>query len=835
MNKKAQRVLEYDKIIEMLTAQASSEMTKRFISGVKPLRGISEIRENLAETTEAARIIARKGPAPLGAFYDIEGSVRFAEKGGTLTMRQLLQILYNLKSARACSVFLKNDAEDCPAVLGIAEVIAVVRALEDDIERCIISEDEMSDSASTELKNIRRSIVRQNENIRARINQILNSQENRTLLQDAIVTMRGGRYVIPVKQEHRARFPGIVHDQSQSGATLFIEPQVIVNLNNELRELELAEKAEIERILAELSGDVSAHAAEIINNQKLLVKLDFIFAKGKLSKLMDGEPPEMNEEGVLELKGARHPLIDAAKVVPVSLEIGKSYSTLVITGPNTGGKTVTLKTVGLTAMMAQSGLHIAANPGSKLPVFKNIFADIGDEQSIEQSLSTFSSHMNNIVYITKKAGKDTLVLVDELGSGTDPTEGAALAVSVLDFLKSAGALTFATTHYNELKKYAISTDGVMNASMQFDVETLSPTYKLLVGAPGRSNAFEISEKLGLPAAIIARARGLIESGDLEFEDVVSAIERDRREAEAERDEALMLKIETQKQKAEIDKLQARLAEQKEKILSSAREEARQLVREAREVSREVTAELKELSKVESLGERTRRLDESRSRLRAASAKYREKVSAADTDFEPVDPAKLFIGHRVKVMTIGQNGEVLTLPDSKGDLLVQVGIMKINANVKDLMSIEQGKGRSAGSAGKGLKRRGPAGAGFGPAGGSSSGSAGGSGKGSQFGASGAGSGSGTGYGALYRSKVMSVPLTINVQGENLDSAVADVDKYLDDAFMAGLEEVTVIHGRGEGILKNGIAQLLRRHKHVDSFRRGAYNEGGDGVTVVRLKK
>lgn len=804
MNKKAQKVLEYDKIIEMLTAQASSEMTKRFISGVKPLRGISEIRENIAETTEAARIIALKGPVPLGAFYDIEGSVHFASKGGTLTMRQLLQILYNLKSARASVTFLKSDEiEDCPAVLGIAEVIAVVRSLEDDIERCIISEDEMSDSASTELRNIRKSIVRQNESIHARINQILNSQENRTLLQDAIVTMRGGRYVIPVKQEHRARFPGIVHDQSQSGATLFIEPQVIVNLNNELRELELAEKAEIERILAELSGDVAAHAAEIINNQKLLVKLDFIFAKGKLSKAMNGEPPEMNEEGVLELKGARHPLIDAAKVVPVSLEIGRSYSTLVITGPNTGGKTVTLKTVGLTAMMAQSGLHIAADPGSKLPVFKNIFADIGDEQSIEQSLSTFSSHMNNIVYITKKAGKDTLVLVDELGSGTDPTEGAALAVSVLDFLKSAGALTFATTHYNELKKYAISTDGVMNASMQFDVETLSPTYKLLVGAPGRSNAFEISEKLGLPAAIIGRARGLIESGDLEFEDVVSAIERDRREAEEERDEALMLKIEMQKQKAEIDALSARLAEQKEKILGAAREEARQLVREAREVSREVTAELKELSKVESLGERTRRLDESRGRLRAAEGKYREKVSAADTDFEPVDPAKLFIGHRVKVMTIGQNGEVLTLPDSKGDLLVQVGIMKINANVKDLMSIEQGKGKSAGSADKGLKRRSPAG--------------------------------NTKYGALYRSKVMSVPLTINVQGENLDSAVADVDKYLDDAFMAGLEEVTVIHGRGEGILKNGIAQLLKRHKHVDSFRRGAYNEGGDGVTVVRLKK
>ncbi len=802
MNKKAQKVLEYDKIIEMLTAQAASEMTKGFISGVKPLRGISEIRENIAETTEAARIIVRKGPAPLGAFYDIEGSVHFASKGGTLTMRQLLQVLYNLKTARACSVFLKNDAGDCPAVLGIAEVLAVVKTLEDDIERCIISEDEMSDSASTELKNIRRSIVRQNENIRARINQILNSQENRTLLQDAIVTMRGGRYVIPVKQEHRARFPGIVHDQSQSGATLFIEPQVIVNLNNELRELELAEKAEIERILAELSGDVSAHASEIINNQKLLVKLDFIFAKGKLSRLMNAEPPEMNEDGILELYGARHPLIDAAKAVPVSLEIGKSYSTLVITGPNTGGKTVTLKTVGLTALMAQTGLHIAAAPGSKLPVFKEIFADIGDEQSIEQSLSTFSSHMNNIVYITKKARPGTLVLVDELGSGTDPTEGAALAVSVLEFLKSAGALTFATTHYNELKKYAISTEGVMNASMQFDVETLSPTYKLLVGAPGRSNAFEISEKLGLPPAIIGRARRLIESGDIEFEDVVSAIERDRREAESERDEALMLKIAMQKQKAEMDDLAARLAEQKEKILGAAREEARQLVREARDVSREVAAELRELSKVESLGERTRRLDESKGRLRAAEGKYREKLSVHDAvDFEPVDPAKLFAGYRVKVMTIGQNGEVLTLPDSKGDLLVQVGIMKINVNVKDLMSIEQGSGKSAGAAARGLKRR---------AGGAK-------------------------YGSLYQSKVMSVPLTINVQGENLDSAVADVDKYLDDAFMAGLEEVTVIHGRGEGILRNGISQMLKRHKHVDSFRRGAYNEGGDGVTVVRLKK
>lgn len=793
MNEKTYKVLEYDKIIEMLKDQASSQMTRRIISEMVPSSDPAEIREMLKETTEAAQIIVRKGPVPLGAFYDIEDSLHLSRKGGTLSMRQLLEILYNLRAARSTVAFLKSDLPHYPIVHGIADVIAVQKHLEEEIDRCILSEDEMSDNASPQLRSIRRSIVRQNEAIRARINHILNSSENKTLLQEQVVTLRDGRYVIPVKQEHRARFPGIVHDQSQSGATLFIEPQAVVVLNNELRELELSEKAEIERILAELSGLTGEHFHELLNNQKLLVKLDFIFAKGKLSKVMNGEEPKISEGRALRLFGARHPLIEKEKVVPISLTLGADYSTLVITGPNTGGKTVTLKTVGLTAMMAQSGLHIAANSGSELPVFQQIFADIGDEQSIEQNLSTFSSHMNHIVNITREASAKTLVLADELGSGTDPTEGAALAIAVLDYLKAAGAMTIATTHYNELKKYAISTPGVMNASMQFDIETLSPTYKLLVGAPGRSNAFEISEKLGLSPDIIETARHLLQTGDIEFENVISAIEQDRRAAETERDEAIMLNIAMKKQKEELEKLEAKIKSQKDKILSDAREEARRMLRETRELSRQVAGELRELSKIESLGERNQRYDENRSKLRKAEGKYRETI-AVDTNYEPVDAAKLKIGNRVKVMSIGQNGEILTLPDEKGDLQVQVGIMKINVNARDLMLIEQGRGKHGRSSA--ASRR---------------------------------------TGGLARAKMMSVSLSVNVQGETLDSAVADVDKYLDDAFLAGLETVTIIHGRGEGILRNGIAQLLKRHRHVASFRRGAYNEGGDGVTVVTLKK
>ncbi|MBQ9972676.1 MAG: endonuclease MutS2 [Firmicutes bacterium] len=792
MNDKTFRVLEYDKIINLLMEKTAAEMTKKLVSALRPSKDIAEIRESLAETTEAARVIVLKGAAPLGAFYDIEKSLHLSRKGATLTMKQLLEVLYNVKVARNVSVFLKSDLPPLPIIGAIAEVISVQKRLEENIDRCILSEDEMSDNASPELRKIRMSIVRKNEDIRARINNIINSSANKTLLQDAIVTMRDGRYVIPVKQEHRSKFPGIIHDQSQSGATLFVEPQVIVTMNNELRELEIAEKVEIERILAELSGNVAEHFHELMNNQKLLLKLDFIFAKGKLSSDMGGEEPQMNEEGYLELKEARHPLIDKKKVVPTSLRLGGEYTTLVITGPNTGGKTVTLKTAGLLSMMAQSGHHIPASSGSKLPVFSKIYADIGDEQSIEQNLSTFSSHMTNIVGITEEADDETLVLVDELGGGTDPTEGAALAISVLDFLKTQGTKIIATTHYNELKKYAISTPGVMNASMQFDVETLSPTYKLIIGAPGRSNAFEISEKLGLSDFIIERARLLLESGDIEFEDVISAIEADRKAAEEDRDEALMLNIAMKKQKEELDAYEAKLKAQRDKIIQDAHDEARSIIRETKELSKEVQAELKELARLDSMGERNKRYEESRKRIKKAEGKHERKI-VVDTNHEPVDATKIKIGSRVKLMTIGQNGEVLSLPDDKGDLQLQIGIMKVNANIKDLMLIDQGS-----SAPK--KKTG-----------------------------------GTKYGAMYRAKTMNVGISINVQGKNLDDAVMDVDKYLDDAFIAGLETVTVIHGRGEGILQKGLRDMLKKHKHVDSFRKGAYNEGGDGVTIVKLKK
>lgn len=792
MRTKSINVLEYNKIIAKLEEQAGSEMAKKIISELTPFHEVPAIRDMLAETTEAVKLIVHKGPLPLGGFYDIEDSLHLARKGGSLTMKQLLQVLYNLTLARRVTVFLKSDLPPLPIIESIAEVIAVHKTLEDEIDRCILSEDEMADNASPDLKNIRRSIVRQNDALKARINQIINSADNQTLLQDSIVTMRDGRYVIPVKAEHRTRFPGIVHDQSATGATLFIEPQVVVNLNNELRQLELQEKAEIDRILAELSGAVSEHYHDLLNNQKLLVQLDVIMAKGKLSVLHHGEEPSVSQGGELILKEARHPLIEAKKVVPINVSIGGSYNTLVITGPNTGGKTVTLKTVGLLSMMAQTGLHIPAASGSRIPVFQEIFADIGDEQSIEQSLSTFSSHMTNIVDIVANAGEDCLVLVDELGAGTDPTEGAALAISILESLYGKGAKTIATTHYTELKKYAISTDGVENASMEFNVETLSPTYRLAIGVPGKSNAFEISKKLGLPDEIIEKSRRLLDGGDLQFEEVISALEADRRAAEEERDEAVMLNIAMKKQKEELDKQAQKLEEQKTKILNQAKAEARRMIEEAKAVSKEVQEDLRELTKIESLGQRNKKFDENRKRIKDAAGKYREKIIREVND-NPVAPEDLKLGDRVKVLSLDQKGEIVSLPDDKGELMVQVGILKAKVKLDDIMLIEGGAldiNRP-----KKVKKN---------------------------------------YGSMYKAKAQNVSISIDVRGKNLDDASMDVDKYLDDATMAGLKEVTVIHGRGEGVLMKGLQDMMRGHRHVKRFRKGKFDEGGDGVTVVSLK-
>lgn len=790
MREKTLQVLEYGKIIQMLQGLAGSEMTKAVISELAPVFDVREIRDRQRETTEAVRLISAKGPLPIGGFYDIHGIVSFACKGGVLTQAQLLQVLYNMKTVQNIVTFLKGqDVPELPLIQSIAELLAVHRSLAEEIDRCILSEDEMADNASPELRSIRRAIIRQNESLKARMNQILNGSQRQGLLQDAIITMRNGRYVIPVKQEHKSAVPGIIHDQSGSGATLFIEPQAIVNMNNELRQLQLDEKAEIQRILTAFSEAVAEHHHDLDNNQKLLCDLDLFMAKGKLSLQMNGEEPEVAEDGVLDLRQAAHPLIDPKKVVPVNISIGEGYRTLVVTGPNTGGKTVTLKTAGLLSLMAQTGLHIPAAPGSRVSVFRKIFADIGDEQSIEQSLSTFSSHMANLVDIMEEADEDSLVLLDELGAGTDPAEGAALAIAILEDLGRKGACTMATTHYTELKKFAIQAEGVENASMEFDVETLRPTYKLTIGLPGKSNAFEIASKLGLDPALTERAGQLLEGGDIAFEDVIASLEEDRKRIEAERAEAVRIAEDMKAKQAALELETKKLKERREREIAEAKEEAREIVREAKEVSDEIRRELKELAKLDSLGERNKRYDASRRRLKELEKKNRATIQREENT-KPVDPRMLKIGDRVKVLTIGQNGEIISLPDDRGELQVQIGIMKVGANVDDIMLIDQKRPKPKVNAGR--------------------------------------------HGQMYRKKAQVVSTSVDVRGKNLDDAVMDVEKYIDDAFLGGLPEVTIIHGRGEGILSKGIREMLRRHKNVKEYRRGAMGEGGDGVTVVKLK-
>ena len=790
MNEKSIKILEFNKIIQLLMKQAGSEMTRKVISELEPFNEERLVREGLDETEEAETLITVKGPLPLGNFYDIGDYIKLASKGGTLTMKQLLKVLYNMKITRNTVNFLKGDLPPLPILKGMAEVLEVYRELEEEIDRCILSEEEMADDASSELKSIRRDIIRQNEAVKDKIGSIINSSENRTMLQDYIVTMRDGRYVIPVKQEYKTRFPGVVHDQSASGATLFIEPQVIVDMNNRLRQLEIEEKAEIERILTELSEEIARHFHGLMNNQDILVHMDLISAKGKLAKLQKAERPFISAEGHLALVAARHPLIEKDKVVPIDVSIGDMYNALIVTGPNTGGKTVTLKTAGLLCMMAQTGLFIPAASTSRVPVFCDIFADIGDEQSIEQSLSTFSSHMKNIVEITKKAGAGSLVLLDELGAGTDPTEGAALAIALLEYLRAKNANILATTHYTELKKYALSTEGVENASMEFDVETLSPTFKLTMGIPGKSNAFEISKKLGLIDSITEKARELLSGGDLEFEEVISAIEEDKKVAEKERDQAITLNIQMKKRKEEMDEDLRRLEERKEKIINKAKEEARDMIAEAKQISDEVREELRNISKKESLYEKEQRNENARRKIKDAAGRYRQQIIKEIND-DPVRIEDVKTGDRVKVLSLGQNGEIITLPDDKGEITVQVGRLKVKAKTEDLKIINEGKKKKSTREDRHYRQ-------------------------------------------LYSIKAKSVSVSINVQGQNLDEARENVDKYLDDAFMAHLNEVTIIHGKGEGVLKKGINEMLKNHRHVSEYRKGGYNEGGDGVTVVKLK-
>lgn len=791
MNKKTIDVLEYNKIIKLLQKDAGCPMSREMAGNLSPGNEIRVISEALRSTTEAVDLIVRKGPLPTYGIYDVRRAAGLARKGGVLTAKQLLEVQFDLSAADQVVRFMKGDLPPYPQLRSLSDLLSLHEGLEKEIGRCIISEDEIADNASPELRRIRREIVQKNAAVRTRLNQMVSSKDNQSYLRDSIVTMRDGRYVIPVKAEHRSRFPGIVHDQSRAGSTLFIEPQVIVNLNNDLKELEIGEQNEISRILKKLSEAVGECYHDLLNNQETLSQLDFIMAKGKLSQRMNGEEPKLSKDAHLIIREGRHPLLDQKKVVPVSVELGGKYRTLVITGPNTGGKTVTLKTIGLLSMMALSGLHIPASSESSIPIYQEIYADIGDEQSIEQNLSTFSSHMKNIVPIIQRADEDTLVLLDELGAGTDPTEGAALAIAILEKIFKNGASSVATTHYNELKKYALSTDGVENASMEFNVDTLSPTYRLIIGTPGRSNAFEISRKLGISEEVIRRASQLIEGDELKFEEVIRSIEKDRIRTEKEKEETEKLLRQTRAEKEEADRQLAEFNKKKEKMMAKAREEARGIIRDAKETADDVQRELRSLSKEKSLGKRTRTISEGKTRLRQKEKQYQERI-VRQVNSSPVSADSLRTGDTVRVVSLGQKGEVLSLPDDRDELNVQVGALKMKVKLKDLVLINDGSKRD--------RKRKPARTSY----------------------SGAGSGK-------------TVSMELDVRGENADSAREDVRKYLDEAYMARMQEVTIIHGRGEGILQNTVRSMLKKCKYVASFRPGNYNEGGQGVTVVKFRK
>jgi len=786
MNDKTIRVLEYQKIKEQLEKYITSSLGKELVEKLKPLTSFEEIKQILKETTEATNLLIRKGSVPIGPIYNLIQYLKIAEIGSYLYPGQLLQISDTLRTARILKNHIKNSEGEVkyPILEGYASNITTLKDIEDRINEAIISEDEISDNASPTLKNIRRQIENKNNAIRNKLNSIITSSTMKKYLQDTIITIRQDRFVIPVKSENRSNVPGLVHDQSSSGATLFIEPMAIVELNNDLKELKLKEKVEIERILTEITALVGGKSREIRINQDILTKLDFIFAKGKLSLDMKAVEPELQNNGYIRIKNGRHPLINQKDVVPTNIWIGDSFSTLLITGPNTGGKTVTLKTVGLLVLMAQSGLHVPADYGTRISVFNQVFADIGDEQSIEQSLSTFSSHMSNIIEIINNAQERDLVLLDELGAGTDPTEGAALAMSILTHFHSKGIRTIATTHYSELKQFALAREGVENASVEFDIETLSPTYKLLIGVPGKSNALEISRRLGLPEEIITSAKEFINKEDIEFEDILSTIEQNRRSSEKERDEAIRLRLEIEKIKGDYENRIEKLNNQRDRMLKEAKEEAKKILKDAKNEAELIIKELREISKsVEK--DRNKRIEEMRKKLNENLQELEEPLFGTVNNNNP--PENLKVGDMVKVLNLNQKGTVITEPNSSGDLVVQVGIMKITVNISNLRLLEEERDENKSS-----------------------------------------------VNTLYKAKSQSIRTELDIRGQNLEEARVSLDKYLDDAYLARLEQVTIIHGKGTGTLRAGIQNILKGHSHVKSFREGVYGEGGSGVTIVELK-
>ena len=784
MTERTLRVLEFTKIREMLAEGALTETGAEKCRALTPWDDLPAVEAAQAETEEATVILRYVGGHPMTAFPDVRPALAICEKGGSLSAGMLLNVAETLRASRAARDALVTDRENTPILREKGERLFTARNLEKDITDAILSEDEIADRASSELMNIRRHLRGAQERIKERLNQMIRSSALQKALQDPIITVRNDRYVIPVRAEYRSSVPGLVHDQSSSGATLFIEPMVAVEMGNELKQWELKEQQEIARILAALSAEVAPFAEALKDTVELMGELDFIFAKGLLSRRLVCVAPKMNQEGYLHIIRGRHPLIDPEKVVPSTIWLGKEFTTLVVTGPNTGGKTVTLKTVGLLTLMAQAGLQVPADLGTELAVFEQVFADIGDEQSIEQSLSTFSGHMTNIVTIMREVTPRDLVLFDELGAGTDPTEGAALAQSILTRLLHIRVRTMATTHYSELKVFALSTKGVENASVEFDVETLRPTYRLSIGVPGKSNAFEISRRLGLPENLIDAAKKLLSGDAVRFEDVIANAEYHRQVAEREREIAQEASKETIRLRNEAEQLRREMEDRREQSLRKAREEAKRILEQARRESENIISELKRMKKNAAQGETS--VNDLRKRLDHGIDEMSEGLKT-DAGESADAPKTVKPGDVVKILTLGVDGTVLSSPDERGEVQLQAGAMKFKAPLSQLRMKQEApkKDKTVVKAKTGAMTR-------------------------------------------------TVATECDVRGMALDEALSAVEIYLDEAVLAGLNEVSIIHGKGTGVLRSGIQQDLRKNRHVKSFRLGMYGEGETGVTIVTLR-
>ena len=793
MNTKVLTTLEYNKIIDLLTEKADSEPGKKLCRDLVPSTDLSAIRTAQRETKDALARLFRIGSTSFGSNRDLGFSIRSLEIGSSLSMSELLKLASFLDNVSRIKTYGKKEREDLPndSLDAYFEGLTPMTQLANEINRCILSEEEMADDASPRLKSIRRSKLSTNEKIHSQLTSMVNGAY-RTFLQDAVITMRDNRYCIPVKAEYKSQVSGMVHDQSSTGSTFFIEPAAVVNLNNQLKELDLQEQEEIEVILGDLSSQAAVHTSELAADQKIMTTLDFIFAKAKLAMEQNATEPIFNTEHYIQIRKGRHPLLDKKKAVPIDVRLGKDFDLLVITGPNTGGKTVSLKTVGLFTLMGQAGLHIPALDRSELSIFSEVYADIGDEQSIEQSLSTFSSHMTRVVHILQHADADSLCLFDELGAGTDPTEGAALAIAILNYLHDRGIRTMATTHYSELKIYALSTNFVENACCEFDVETLRPTYRLLIGIPGKSNAFAISSKLGLSDEIINAAKEQISKEDESFEDVIADLEQSRVTIEKEQQEIAEYKERIRTLQEQLQKKNEKIDQAKDKILRDANEKARAILQEAKDVADETIRDFNKAGASADIKE----LEKKRQKVRDKINEKNGKLALGNTQKKPVgqktvDPKKLKKGDSVKIISMNLKGIVNTLPDARGNLFVQCGIMRMQTNVNDLVPVKEETITAPA-----LQR--------------------------------------TNTGKLKMSKSFSVSSEINLLGCTVDEAIAKLDKYLDDAYLAHLPSVRVVHGKGTGALRSAVQSHLQHLKYVKEYRLGEYGEGDAGVTIVTFK-